>query len=876
MSNHEGTLPFRQVRSAPSSLGALTYQPEAQAPTPKGRQKKTCISDPSTPISVFSAQEEVEEDNSNPSSPLSAFSAQEEAEEDSSDPSSPLSVFSAQEEVEEDNSNPSSPLSTFSAQEEVEDDNSNTSSPLSVFSAQEEAEEDNSNTSSPLSVFSAQEEVEEDNTDPSSPLSVTLPPEVQPPPQPDIISEDEIGPATPSPQQVPRTPSIPSPQPPPQPDIISEDEIGPATPSPQQVPITPSIPSPQPIPSTLGIPEYSRSLDLFTIFAALVIGYATSVIGGIIAMNLFLNDLSHTIYYKAMKAYENDFCVYRNGLLLLLGASIGLSSLISLFIALIAYVKWGRRRPILLISIIMGGMGLCLIFWNPNAGTIATGMVFTGAGVGGLLMVVQMVIAEAQSITAFSAPLLLAAIWGVCIVIAGGLIRLRGARRTLLIIASATTLTSLTLLWIVFHFNVNVNFHLKKSDSIYAIALTVLYTVGHACLYGPHGWITEPYPLEAKDVGSILGPALSSLMAVVMQMSSLYLTCALGEYVFLFMAGISLIAGCFIGAFVPETTGISNDEIIENIWRRHCLLSKFEKPCSWDGKGVLDKIKSFKGRNSKFSFLGFLREQLCNLHLLPLPPLKNSTLLDAGKPKIDRDASWGDPIPKVLIEKSDEYIPEDFEEGDPIPKLLIKKADEYIPEDFEEFIYMFSSSTLSSSTASSYSASKGDDDNFIKSISRTFKIFNSFVCKIFNSFVVLCFTKFAYKFPTRAGMAINSAKSGIMFSSYVDGESWAEICSRLGLSQLDMYSHLQDEPPAPYRLHSVGNQTAAHYFVVNFDGAFCLSSKVHGQAKRVFSSSALMAEALAIRSVPVDSDCKEVVILCSNKKDPRSLGKLLL
>ncbi|KAM7459728.1 hypothetical protein LguiA_036284 [Lonicera macranthoides] len=26
--------------------------------------------------------------------------------------------------------------------------------------------------------------------------------------------------------------------------------------------------------------------------------------------------------------------------------------------------------------------------------------------------------------------------------------------------------------------------------------------------------------------------------------------------------------------------------------------------------------------------------------------------------------------------------------GDPIPKLLTKKADEYIPKDFEEFIYM--------------------------------------------------------------------------------------------------------------------------------------------------------------------------------------------
>ncbi|KAM7515545.1 hypothetical protein LguiA_005128 [Lonicera macranthoides] len=191
----------------------------------------------------------------------------------------------------------------------------------------------------------------------------------------------------------------------------------------------------------------------------------------------------------------------------------------------------------------------------------------------------------------------------------------------------------------------------------------------------------------------------------------------------------------------------------------------------------LQKGKSFKGRNSKFSFLSFLGEQLRNLHLLPLPPLKNSTFLDAGKPKIDRVASWGDPIPKVLIEKADEYIPEDFEEflymveGDPIPKILIKKADEYIPEDFEEFIYM------------------------------------------------------------ALGMVINSAKSGIMFSSNVDGESWAEICSQLGLSQLDKYSRVRDDSPAPYHPHSAGNQTAAHYFV----------------AKRVFSSSALMAEALAIR-----------------------------
>ncbi|KAM7515557.1 hypothetical protein LguiA_005140 [Lonicera macranthoides] len=49
----------------------------------------------------------------------------------------------------------------------------------------------------------------------------------------------------------------------------------------------------------------------------------------------------------------------------------------------------------------------------------------------------------------------------------------------------------------------------------------------------------------------------------------------------------------------------------------------------------------------------------------------------------------------------------------------------------------FSFSTLSLPTAASSSASKGDYDDFIKSISITFKMFNSFVCKIFNSFVVL-------------------------------------------------------------------------------------------------------------------------------------------
>ncbi|XP_063950728.1 lysine-specific demethylase JMJ21 isoform X2 [Daucus carota subsp. sativus] len=99
----------------------------------------------------------------------------------------------------------------------------------------------------------------------------------------------------------------------------------------------------------------------------------------------------------------------------------------------------------------------------------------------------------------------------------------------------------------------------------------------------------------------------------------------------------------------------------------------------------------------------FLGEQLRNLHLMPFPPLcdlfireNNEYKKDAHYNSIFKSETDGGSIPaewKVFLgtlnKKRKDVVSRLFNWGDPIPKLLIERVQEYIPEDFENILNIF-------------------------------------------------------------------------------------------------------------------------------------------------------------------------------------------
>ncbi|KAM7516848.1 hypothetical protein LguiA_006431 [Lonicera macranthoides] len=142
---------------------------------------------------------------------------------------------------------------------------------------------------------------------------------------------------------------------------------------------------------------------------------------------------------------------------------------------------------------------------------------------------------------------------------------------------------------------------------------------------------------------------------------------------------------------------------------------------------ILAEIRDSLSKEEILNLASFLGEQLRNLHFLPLPPLKNSTFLDS-KPKIEFPhgnngfleedtnnkiripAEWEVSI-RTLNRKKKDITSRLTKWGDPIPKVLIDKADEYIPEDFEEFLNMDDNALLEVGKSCSWIHSDVMDDN---------------------------------------------------------------------------------------------------------------------------------------------------------------------
>ncbi|KAM7515575.1 hypothetical protein LguiA_005158 [Lonicera macranthoides] len=410
-----------------------------------------------------------------------------------------LERFTAQE-AEEDHHHPSSPP-TFLGQE-AEEDYRHPSSPLADSLPPEVSPPPDSDITFPG------QEAEEDYRHPSSPLADSLPPEVSPPLDSDITfpgqeaEEDYRHPSSPLADSLP-----PEVSPPPDSDITYTNEIEPATPSISSINISSTSSTPV-IPPYIHAEHinYIAATKWMVIFGGLAIGYAFDVMGGVIAMDLFVIDLSHHIYHNIKKAFQSNFCKYTNAVLLLFDVLIRLFSLIFFLVSFKIYNKWGRRKHILWTELALLAIGLGLILKNPNACLITIGMALTGAGLG---------------------------------IIHRSLLRAE------------------------FHFHVTKRLHLHNSDAGFALAMVLLFALGHSFLYGPHKWITERFPTEAQDLGSILGPTLSSCTALLMQISSLFLLCYLGDYTFIYLASICTVVWLFIYVFVPETTGILDSEIVE-------------------------------------------------------------------------------------------------------------------------------------------------------------------------------------------------------------------------------------------------------------------------------------------------------------------------
>ncbi|KAK9022204.1 hypothetical protein V6N11_002488 [Hibiscus sabdariffa] len=109
------------------------------------------------------------------------------------------------------------------------------------------------------------------------------------------------------------------------------------------------------------------------------------------------------------------------------------------------------------------------------------------------------------------------------------------------------------------------------------VGLICLYVNGFAWSWGPLGWLisSEVYPLETRSGGFFLAVGTNMFCTFLIAQSFLSMLCTMQAYIYFFFAAWLLTMIIFVAAMLPETKGISIDEMVERVWKKHWFWKRF-------------------------------------------------------------------------------------------------------------------------------------------------------------------------------------------------------------------------------------------------------------------------------------------------------------
>lgn len=123
---------------------------------------------------------------------------------------------------------------------------------------------------------------------------------------------------------------------------------------------------------------------------------------------------------------------------------------------------------------------------------------------------------------------------------------------------------------------------LSKPIAITVVSLVCLYVMSFAWSWGPLGWLipSETFPVETRTAGYAFAVSSNMLFTFLIAQAFLSMLCSMKAGVFFFFAAWIVIMALFTIWLLPETKGISIDEMTDRVWKQHWFWKRFMDPIS--------------------------------------------------------------------------------------------------------------------------------------------------------------------------------------------------------------------------------------------------------------------------------------------------------
>ncbi|WOL10639.1 hypothetical protein Cni_G19398 [Canna indica] len=118
---------------------------------------------------------------------------------------------------------------------------------------------------------------------------------------------------------------------------------------------------------------------------------------------------------------------------------------------------------------------------------------------------------------------------------------------------------------------------LGSGVAIWVVVLVCVYVAGFAWSWGPLGWLipSEIFPLSTRTAGFAFAVCSNMLCTFVIAQAFLSMLCHMQAGIFFFFGAWIVIMGLFVIILLPETKGVSIDEMNEKVWKQHWFWKRF-------------------------------------------------------------------------------------------------------------------------------------------------------------------------------------------------------------------------------------------------------------------------------------------------------------
>ncbi|KAL2471014.1 Sugar transport protein 8 [Abeliophyllum distichum] len=155
----------------------------------------------------------------------------------------------------------------------------------------------------------------------------------------------------------------------------------------------------------------------------------------------------------------------------------------------------------------------------------------------------------------------------------------RVGRKFLLVEAAFQMLISQIITGVILAQNLKATNSIPKHYAYIVVTMICVFVSGFAWSWGPLGWLipSEIFPLETRTAGFFFAVSMNMICTFIIAQAFLTMLCHMRSGIFFFFAAWILVMGFCAAFLLPETKGISIDEMNEKAWKKHWFWKRYFK-----------------------------------------------------------------------------------------------------------------------------------------------------------------------------------------------------------------------------------------------------------------------------------------------------------